>query len=263
MNRNALHRTITLPLAAILRALTLNAAAAQHSTGAAPLRPAAAAPLRPAAAAPLRPAAAAALRPAAAAALRPDDAAPLRPDDAAPLRPDDAAPPADAITGATAGSFAVYLPLVVRPNPIFDMYPPVNRQWELEFIRLLNEERARHGLHPLREHPLLTLAARRHAYDVGINQMSKGPEYCSHTGADGTGPGDRVQWSGYPGYWKGEAVSCGRREVYEALQGLLNSPPHKEILLNPVPIEVGVGAHPVLDQWGAHSTVVLTGVPNP
>ena len=255
MNRNALHRTITLPLAAILLALTLNAAAAQHSTGAAALRPAAAAALRPAAAA--------ALRPAAAAALRPDDAAPLRPDDAAPLRPDDAAPPADAITGATAGSFAVYLPLVVRPNPIFDMYPPVNRQWELEFIRLLNEERARHGLHPLREHPLLTLAARRHAYDVGINQMSKGPEYCSHTGTDGTWPWHRMEWAGYPGRYDGEAISCGAHEVYYALQGLLNSPPHRAFLLSPIPVEVGVGAHPVLDQWGGYSTVMVGGTPNP
>jgi uncharacterized protein YkwD len=159
MNRNALHRTITLPLAAILLALTLNAAAAQDSPPSDPIPTSTGA---------------AALRPDDAAPLRPDDAAPLRPDDAAPLRPDDAAPPADAITGATAGSFAVYLPLVVRPNPIFDMYPPVNRQWELEFIRLLNEERARHGLHPLREHPLLTLAARRHAYDLGINKVPRG-----------------------------------------------------------------------------------------
>ena len=85
------------------------------------------------------------------------------------LRPD-AAPPADEIAGANAAASRVYLPLVVRPEP----YPPVNRQWELEFIRLLNEERARHGLHPLREHPLLTLAARRHAYDLGINKVPRG-----------------------------------------------------------------------------------------
>ncbi|MCL6541202.1 MAG: CAP domain-containing protein, partial [Roseiflexus sp.] len=198
-----------------------------------------------------------------AAPLRPDDAplrsddAPLRPDDA-PLRPDDA-PPSDAVAGATAGSFAVYLPLVVRPEP----YPPVNRAWELEFIRLLNEERARHGLHPLREHPLLTLAARRHAYDVGINQMSKGPEHCSHQGTDGTEPGQRVAWAGYPGHWTGEAISCGKHEVYYAVQGLLNSPPHRAFLLRPIPVEIGVGAHPVLDELGGYTTVMLGGTPNP
>ena len=183
---------------------------------------------------------------------------------AAPLLPDDL-PPSDAVVGADAAAFRVHLPLVVRPNPLFDMYPPVNRQWELEFIRLLNEERARHGLHPLREHPLLTLAARRHAYDLGINKVPRGD--CGggrgHRGTDGTEPGDRVEWAGYPGHYNGEAVSCGSHEVYYAVQGLLNSPPHRAILLNPIPVEIGVGAHPVLDQWGGYSTVMLSGTPRP
>ena len=227
MNRNALHRTITLPLAAILLALTLNAAAAQDSPPSDPIPTSTGA-----------------------AALRPNDDAPLRPDDA---------PPSDAVAGATAGSFAVYLPLVVRPDP----YPPVNRQWELEFIRLLNEERARRGLRTLVEHPLLTLAARRHAYDVGINQVPKGPEHCSHTGTDGTSPLDRLAWAGYPGRFGGEAIHCGTHEVYPALQWLLGSPGHRNILLNPDLVEVGVGAHPVLDQWGGYSTVMLGGAPNP
>ena len=244
MNRNALHRTITLPLAAILLALTLNAAAAQDSPPSDPIPTSTGA-----------------------AALRPNDDAPLRPDDA-PLRPDDA-PPSDAVAGATAGSFAVYLPLVVRPNPLFDLYPPVNRAWELEFIRLLNEERARHGLHPLREHPLLTLAARRHAYDLGINKVPRGD--CGggrgHTGTDGTEPWHRMEWAGYPGRFEGEAVSCGKHEVYYAVQGLLNSPPHRAFLLSPIPVEIGVGAHPIITDvdWrqGAYSTVMLGGTPNP
>jgi hypothetical protein len=274
MNRTALHRTIALPLAAIMLAFALSASVAASEsdqdapppaptrTGAAALRPDDA-PLRPDDA-PLRPDDAP---------LRPDDA-PLRPDDAplrpdsAPLRPDDA-PPSDAVAGATAGSFAVYLPLVVRPNPLFDLYPPVNRAWELEFIRLLNEERARHGLHPLREHPLLTLAARRHAYDLGINKVPRGD--CGggrgHTGTDGTEPWHRMEWAGYPGRFEGEAVSCGKHEVYYAVQGLLNSPPHRDILLSPIPVEIGVGVHPIITdvEWrrGSHSTVMLVGTPNP
>jgi uncharacterized protein YkwD len=181
---------------------------------------------------------------------------------AAPLHPDDL-PPSDAVVGADAAAFRVHLPLVVVPEP----YPPVNRQWELEFIRLLNEERARHGLHPLREHPLLTLAARRHAYDVGINQMSKGPEYCSHDGTDGTKQWERVWQTGYPGRFEGEAISCGKHEVYYAVQGLLNSPEHRAFLLSPIPVEVGVGAHPIISnvEWrrGSYSTVMVGGTPNP
>ena len=221
-----MHRAIALPLAAIMLALMLNAAAAQDAP--------------------------------------PSDPIPTPTSTgAAPLRPDDAAPPSNAVAGAPAGSFAVYLPLVVTPEP----YPPVNRQWELEFIRLLNEERVRHGLHPLREHPLLTLAARRHAYDVGINQMSKGPEYCSHDGTDGTKQWERVWQTGYPGRFEGEAISCGKHEVYYAVQGLLNSPEHRAFLLSPIPVEVGVGAHPIISnvEWrrGSYSTVMVGGTPNP
>ena len=230
MHRTAPRRAIALPLAAIMLALTLNAAAAQDAPPSDPIPTPTS-----------------------------TGAAPLRPDDAAPLRPDDAAPPSNAVAGAPAGSFAVYLPLVVRPEP----YPPVNRQWELEFIRLLNEERARHGLHPLREHPLLTLAARRHAYDVGINQMSRGPEYCSHTGTDGTWPWHRMEWAGYPGRYDGEAIHCGTHDVASAVRSLLESPPHRAFLLDPIPVEVGVGAHPVLDELGGYSTVIVGGTPNP
>lgn len=166
----------------------------------------------------------------------------------------------DAAAPQTTG-FTVYLPLVTAPEP----YPPVNRAWELEFIRLLNEERARHGLHPLREHPLLTLAARRHAYDLGINKVPRGD--CGngrgHIGTDGTWPWHRVEWVGYPGRYDGEALHCGTHDVASAVQGLLDSPPHRAFLLSPIPVEVGVGAHPVLDQWGGYSTVMLGGTPNP
>jgi hypothetical protein len=94
-----MHRAIALPLAAIMLALMLNAAAAQDAP--------------------------------------PSDPIPTPTStDAAPQRPDDA-PPSDAVAGADAAAVRVYLPLVVRPNPLFDLYPPVNRAWEEEFIRLL------------------------------------------------------------------------------------------------------------------------------
>ena len=176
------------------------------------------------------------------------------------------APPADEIAGANAvATNVIHLPLVIRPEP----YPPVNRQWELEFIRLLNEERARHGLHPLREHPLLTLAARRHAYDLGINKVPRGD--CGggrgHTGTDGTEPWHRVWQTGYPGRFEGEAVHCGTHDVASAVRLLLESPPHRAFLLSPIPVEVGVGVHPIISdvEWrrGSHSTVMVGGTPNP
>ena len=93
--------------------------------------------------------------------------------------------------------------------------------------------------------------------------MSRGPEYCSHTGTDGTEPWHRAEWAGYPGHFEGEAISCGKHDVASAVQGLLNSPPHRAFLLSPIPVEIGVGAHPVLDELGGYSTVMLGGTPRP
>ena len=231
MHRTAPRRAIALPLAAIMLALTLNAAAAQDAP--------------------------------------PSDPIPTPTStDAAPQRPDDA-PPSDAVAGADAAAVRVYLPLVVRPNPLFDLYPPVNRAWEEEFIRLLNEERARHGLRTLVEHPLLTLAARRHAYDLGINKVPRGD--CGggrgHQGTDGSWPWHRMEWAGYPGRYDGEAIHCGTHDVASAVRLLLESPPHRAFLLSPIPVEVGVGVHPIISdvEWrrGSHSTVMVGGTPNP
>ena len=256
-----MRRAIALPQAAIMLIMillvTLNAPVAASDQDAPPLDPThtGAAPLRsddppPSDDAPQRP-----------------DDAPQRPDDA-PQRPDDA-PPSDAVAGADAAAFRVHLPLVVRPNPLFDLYPPVNRAWEEEFIRLLNEERARHGLRTLVEHPLLTLAARRHAYDLGINKVPRGD--CGggrgHQGTDGSWPWHRMEWAGYPGRYDGEAIHCGTHDVASAVRLLLESPPHRAFLLSPIPVEVGVGAHPIISnvEWrrGSYSTVMVGGTPNP
>jgi uncharacterized protein YkwD len=84
-----------------------------------------------------------------------------------------------------------------------------------------------------------------------------------HTGTDGTEPWHRVEQSGYPGRHEGEAIHCGAHDVAFPLQWLLNSPPHRAFLLSPIPVEVGVGAHPVLDELGGYSTVIVGGTPNP
>ncbi|MDW8147000.1 MAG: CAP domain-containing protein [Roseiflexaceae bacterium] len=71
-----------------------------------------------------------------------------------------------------AAPFTVHLPLVVRP----EKWPAMNRAFELRFIELLNQERARHGLGPVSEEPCLVAAARRHARDMAVNG------FVGHTG---------------------------------------------------------------------------------
>ena len=143
------------------------------------------------------------------------------------------------LVGGTGGT--VFLPFIVRPDP----YPPVDRAFELEMLRLLNETRIREGLQPLVEDPRLTLAARRHAYDLGINLIPNGR--CGHTGSDGSGVLRRVRDAGVTRFGAvGETVACGNPSPESVIYSLLNSPPHRAILLHPEINRVGVGMHPIM-----------------
>jgi len=142
-------------------------------------------------------------------------------------------------TGGTGGT--VFLPLIVRPDP----YPPIDRAFELEMLRLLNETRIREGLQPLVEDSRLTSAARRHAYDLGINLIPNGR--CGHIGSDGSGVLRRVRDAGVTRFGSvGETVACGNPSPDSVIHSLLNSPPHRAILLLPEINRVGVGAHPIM-----------------
>ncbi len=155
---------------------------------------------------------------------------------AAALRPDESA-----VVHVRGTGGAVFLPFIVRPDP----YPPVDRAFELEMLRLLNETRIREGLQPLVEDPRHTLAARRHAYDLGINLIPNGR--CGHTGSDGSGVLRRVRDAGVTRFGAvGETVACGNPSPDSVIHSLLNSPPHRAILLHPEINRVGVGMHPIM-----------------
>jgi uncharacterized protein YkwD len=73
-----------------------------------------------------------------------------------------------------------------------------NEAFELEVIRLVNQERISRGLHPLRINNILTNAARDHNQDM-INNG-----FFGHIGSDGSWPWDRVCDHGYTPYgWGG------------------------------------------------------------
>ena len=103
----------------------------------------------------------------------------------------------------------------------------------------------------------------------GINKVPRGD--CGggrgHQGTDGSWPWHRMEWAGYPGRYDGEAIHCGTHDVASAVRLLLESPPHRAFLLSPIPVEVGVGVHPIISdvEWrrGSHSTVMVGGTPNP
>jgi hypothetical protein len=65
--------------------------------------------------------------------------------------------------------------------------------------------------------------------------------FTSHTGSDGSLPALRVQLSGYPGGYGGEATAWGMLEAIEPVRYWLESPSHRQIILNPAAADVGVG----------------------
>lgn len=113
-----------------------------------------------------------------------------------------------------------------------------------ELLRLHNEERAEYGAPALCTHPQLEAAAQGHAEDM----LKRG--FYEHVTPDGVDPGQRISRAGYPFATYGEnnnrvwgdfTGEPGRKELREAVQSWMDSPGHRENLLNPAFREVGFG----------------------
>lgn len=98
-----------------------------------------------------------------------------------------------------------------------------------------NEQRQRYGAGQLKINDNLSRAAQAKA-----NDMAK-RDYWSHTTPDGTQPWKFVQDSGY-GYQKaGENLAYGFDSSKDTVTGWMNSPTHKENMLDRAYTEVGFG----------------------
>jgi uncharacterized protein YkwD len=107
---------------------------------------------------------------------------------------------------------------------------------------LLNGERADHGLAPLAPNRRLAAAATAYAQDLVAGS------YFSHTGRDGSGVVDRVERTGYlpPGvdWMLGENLAWGTGALAtpaSIMRAWMDSPGHRENILNPGFREIGVG----------------------
>lgn len=133
------------------------------------------------------------------------DAAPASGADATPLPPPDASPD--------------YTALSPQEQELFDT---------------INAERVAMGLVAVELRPDLNCAATRHSADVGATQT------CTHTGSDGSSPGDRV--AGCPGGagWSGEIVACGQGTPRSAVDAWIGSPGHNAIMFDAGQRYIGV-----------------------
>ncbi|MFQ6143081.1 CAP domain-containing protein [Streptomyces seoulensis] len=102
-------------------------------------------------------------------------------------------------------------------------------------VQLVNAERAKVGCSPLTLNATLTKAAQAHSDDMAAHQNM------SHTGSDGSAPGDRITGAGYIWSSYGENVAYGYATPEAVMAGWMASPGHKANILNCSFKEIGVG----------------------
>lgn len=110
----------------------------------------------------------------------------------------------------------------------------VRPELESRMVALLNEERARQGLPPLRADPELAEVARRHSADM----FARG--YFSHVTPEGHDPSDRIREARVRYLVAGENIALART-LEMAHQGLMDSPGHRANILRASFGRVGIG----------------------
>lgn len=107
---------------------------------------------------------------------------------------------------------------------------------ENEVIRLVNAERTKRGLQPLKANWELSRVARYKSQDM----INKG--YFGHTSPTYGSPFKMMESFGIRFSAAGENIAYGQRTPQEVMNGWMNSPGHRSNILSPSYTEIGVGA---------------------
>ena len=130
-----------------------------------------------------------------------------------------------------------------------------NYGFESTLIDLINQERINQGFTPLNVQSQLSSAARGHSQDMACNDIF------SHTGSDGSSPFDRIAWQGYSFSAAAENIYAGSgpyNSPQEAFNAWMNSPGHRDNMLNPVYTDIGIGySYNAASTYGGYSTAVF------
>ncbi|MFD7503095.1 CAP domain-containing protein [Streptomyces sp. NPDC059850] len=114
---------------------------------------------------------------------------------------------------------------------------------EAQVVELVNDERAKVGCSPVKVNAKLTKAAEAHSKDMAEHSNM------SHTGSDGSQPGDRIEDAGYSWSTYGENVAYGYSSAKSVMEGWMNSSGHKANILNCDFKEIGVGLSGSGNYW--------------
>ena len=110
-------------------------------------------------------------------------------------------------------------------------------------VALVNSERSKAGCSPVTLNAKLTKAAQDHSKDMAAHQNM------SHTGSDGSDPGERITRAGYSWSTYGENVAYGYATPESVMAGWMSSPGHKRNILNCEFKEIGVGLAQPDNYW--------------
>ncbi|MBL1101612.1 sigma-70 family RNA polymerase sigma factor [Streptomyces coffeae] len=106
-----------------------------------------------------------------------------------------------------------------------------------QVMELVNIERGKVGCSPVRLNDKLNSAAQRHSDDMAARG------YFDHTSPDGSDPGDRITAAGYPWRTYGENIAKGQQTPAAVMDSWMNSPGHRQNILNCDFTEMGVGVN--------------------
>ncbi|MCL2604479.1 MAG: CAP domain-containing protein [Defluviitaleaceae bacterium] len=113
---------------------------------------------------------------------------------------------------------------------------------EREFFEATNAERATHGVPALTWHNELANVARAHSRDLSDNDRQ---DNTPHTGTDGSNFNQRITRGGVANSGVGEIIGLGTYPSDEIvgfiIKAWLNSPDHRNVLLNPSLTHIGIG----------------------
>jgi len=113
--------------------------------------------------------------------------------------------------------------------------------FEQRVFELTNIERVTRGLPPLIRHELLAVAARAHSLDMMRNNLGSHTG-SGHTGSDGSTARQRMVRAGITnGSFYGENISYGSSTPEDVVEGWMNSPGHRENILDTDFTHLGVG----------------------
>ncbi|WP_423219157.1 SafA/ExsA family spore coat assembly protein [Caloramator australicus] len=126
-------------------------------------------------------------------------------------------------------------PALIYPGQKIKIPVIETKSLESEVVRLVNIERAKVGLPPLKENWQLSRIARYKSQDM-INK-----NYFSHYSPTYGSPFQMIESFGLRFSAAGENIAMGQRTPQEVMNAWMNSPGHRSNILNPTYTEIGVG----------------------